>query len=66
MADSALRNERSTMNVIALILAIAAVLAFLAAALKAPQPWLVPLGLALFASSFIVQLVWVAHQVVAH
>lgn len=54
------------MNVVALIVAIVAVLLFLAAALKAPQPWLLPLGLALFVAAFIVQLVWVANTISAH
>lgn len=53
------------MNVVALIIAIVAVLLFLAGCRKAAEYWLLPLGLALFAASFIVQLVWAAHPVVA-
>jgi hypothetical protein len=54
------------MNFAALVLASAALLCFVALALGSPKAWLLPAGWALFVSSFVVQLVWQAHQVIAH
>lgn len=54
------------MNFAALVIAAAALLCFVALTLGSPKQWLLPFGWALFVSSFIIQLVWQAHQVIAH
>jgi hypothetical protein len=52
------------MNFVALLLALAAVLCFVAVALKAKPPWLIPLGLALISGAYIVQTIWpTAHTI---
>lgn len=54
------------MNTFALILALVAVLLFLATMHPKARYWFLPLGLACFAASFIVQLVFNAGPFVTH
>ena len=54
------------MNILAFILALGAVVSFVAIMLGAVKAWLLPLGLALISTAFIVQLVFSAHTLVVN